>query len=562
MKRPYLIILLLLILSSSIFAAGKIYWQENGVLVTGIDGMGIGDLVTDMKGGAIIITGDLDSVYAIRIDKNGNLPWGIKGKTVDTTAQGSFQRYTIGCSDGQGGAIILWSRFFPWGYELYCQKIDSNGNKLWGNDAIKITLSDSSQYSHVIANDGAGGAIIAWQQFQMLQHDIYAQRIDSNGVRQWGDYGVTVCSADSTQESIGITCDNLGKSVIAWADYRTSAPHIYVDRLDGNGTSLWQINGKIVCATDSGQGLPGYGNVMTMATDTTVIIAWHDARNGTGNIDVYAQCFNVNGNALWAAQGVVACDTIGRQGSAQIVPDGRGGMVSCWIDRRNSFMNIYAQRVNKDGQITWLNQGVPVCCSDSVYWYHRMVSDNNGGAIICWQDNRNGNADIYAQHVDSLGNVKWQPNGMPACTVIRTQERPHIIQSDSGTAIIAWPDYRDNYARAYAQRVGDDPNGAEGTPNSELQIINYKLNQNYPNPFNRFTVLSYQLPVAGKVSLKVYNIAGQLVRILDEGYRITGFYSVKWDGRDDQGISASNGVYFYRLTINDQSITQKLTLIK
>ncbi|MFC1558519.1 YCF48-related protein, partial [candidate division KSB1 bacterium] len=73
----------------------------------------------------------------------------------------------------------------------------------------------------------------------------------------------------------------------------------------------------------------------------------------------------------------------------------------------------------------------------------------------------------------------------------------------------------------------------------------FRLEQNYPNPFNPETVIRYQLPTPSKVSLKIYNIMGQEVKMLVNAYQINGYYSVKWDGTNNLGIKVASGVYIY-----------------
>jgi|GEM_PF-2164967 len=75
----------------------------------------------------------------------------------------------------------------------------------------------------------------------------------------------------------------------------------------------------------------------------------------------------------------------------------------------------------------------------------------------------------------------------------------------------------------------------------------YALYQNAPNPFRESTVISYELPQSGLVNVSVYNINGQLVRVLKDGYVSAGRYSVKWDGRDLSGNVVSNGVYICQM---------------
>ncbi|MDO9069099.1 MAG: right-handed parallel beta-helix repeat-containing protein, partial [Deltaproteobacteria bacterium] len=90
----------------------------------------------------------------------------------------------------------------------------------------------------------------------------------------------------------------------------------------------------------------------------------------------------------------------------------------------------------------------------------------------------------------------------------------------------------------------------------------FGLKQNRPNPFNRTTTIAYQLPAAGEVCLKVYNIAGQLVRTLVDQRQSSGPHAVSWDGRDGQGRQASAGVYHYRLVSGGRALTRSLLYVK
>ena len=88
------------------------------------------------------------------------------------------------------------------------------------------------------------------------------------------------------------------------------------------------------------------------------------------------------------------------------------------------------------------------------------------------------------------------------------------------------------------------------------------LYQNAPNPFSETTVIGYQLFRPGNVSLKIYNITGQLVRGLVESLQNTGIYAIRWDGRNDAGQKLSAGVYLYCLRAGDKALTKKLVLVR
>jgi len=85
----------------------------------------------------------------------------------------------------------------------------------------------------------------------------------------------------------------------------------------------------------------------------------------------------------------------------------------------------------------------------------------------------------------------------------------------------------------------------------------FALNQNYPNPFNPTTLIKYDLPVDCQVRLDVYNVAGQRVAILVDGWQKVGYKTVSWDAQD-----LASGIYFYRLRAGDFSSIRKMVVLK
>ena len=90
-----------------------------------------------------------------------------------------------------------------------------------------------------------------------------------------------------------------------------------------------------------------------------------------------------------------------------------------------------------------------------------------------------------------------------------------------------------------------------------LLPIQYTLAQNYPNPFNPVTSISYSVPSEGSISLKVFDLLGEEVAAIVEGEHQSGNYTVQFDGSQ-----LSSGVYFYKLTSRDYTLTKKLILMK
>ncbi len=99
----------------------------------------------------------------------------------------------------------------------------------------------------------------------------------------------------------------------------------------------------------------------------------------------------------------------------------------------------------------------------------------------------------------------------------------------------------------------------EGIGVRKMSIISddYKLYQNFPNPFNPATIISYKLNQSGYVTLKVYNLVGQVVKTLVGEYQDEGTYSKQFDAS-----VLSAGIYLYKLQVNNYTSVKRMTLIK
>lgn len=90
----------------------------------------------------------------------------------------------------------------------------------------------------------------------------------------------------------------------------------------------------------------------------------------------------------------------------------------------------------------------------------------------------------------------------------------------------------------------------------------FELSQNYPNPFNPSTEIAFAIPKNSHVSIKIYNMQGQLVKNLFEENLEAGYYRANWNGDDNSEASVASGVYIYRLTAGDITMSKKMTLVR
>jgi len=90
----------------------------------------------------------------------------------------------------------------------------------------------------------------------------------------------------------------------------------------------------------------------------------------------------------------------------------------------------------------------------------------------------------------------------------------------------------------------------------------YALHDNYPNPFNPTTTIEFSLPVPGHVDLRIFDVAGRLVRTLVDGKMTAATHAAVWNGRDFGGRPVASGVYYYRLLSDGLTATRKMMLVK
>ena len=429
----------------------------------------------DGAGGAIITWDDqrngLNSdIYAQRVNSTGDVQWTVNGIVICT--ENNTQSSPQISSDGNGGAIITWNdRRNELDYDIYAQKINSTGDVQWTVDGVAISTANESQVVPQIYSDGNGGAIITWTDYRNgKNYDIFVQRINSSGNVIWNANGTAICTLGGDQIFPKIYSDGAGGAIITWEDSRGADSDIYAQRIDSTGNVMWNANGTAISTANNKQWYPQ----ITSDGAEGAIITWSDYRSGT-NYDIYAQRIDSTGNVMWFANGTEISTAGNSQKVPQICSDGAGGAIITWKDSRSgSNYDIYAQRIDSTGDVKWATNGVVICIAIDDQLAPQISSDGAGGAIITWDDKRSDWNDIYAQRIDSTGDVKWTVDGVAICTAELSQRHPQIYSDEDGGAIITWSDERNGWSYdIYAQWIKIEPplNGDDGDKAFPFEII-------------------------------------------------------------------------------------------
>jgi hypothetical protein len=547
-------------------------WVPDGIVVTSASGDQQNfRSIPDGLGGAIAVwedrrAGERD-IYVQRVDGAGHPLWTPNGVAVCTATYNQLTPVVV--SDGSGGAIIAWhdERNNNLLGDIYAQRIGSSGFPLWVKDGVAVCTAASYQQAPDIAKDGAGGAIIAWQDNRNGTYDIYAQRLNASGAPQWTTDGVVIVSAPIVEVDPKITADGSGGAIIVWRDSRNGcncagSADVYVQRVNSAGATQWTANGIALCTAVNDQ----FPSGIVSDGGGGAIVVWEDQRTSTFSSDIFAQRVNASGTPVWTPDGIALCTASGLQRAGSTVPDGLGGAIAAWEDWRLGSADIYAQRVDSLGNGLWASDGIAICSAINDQRAPSISSDGGQGAVVAWEDDRAGGSttDIYVQRVGSSGSPLWPIDGIALSTATSVQRVARGVTDGVGGAIAMWEDSRSGNVDIYAQRA--TPQGtstiltAVDTPPPPASHV--VLEQNRPNPFNPQTLVVYSLPHRGRVRLDVLDVQGRLVRRLVDADAQAGPHRVQWSAENDRERPVASGIYFLRLEFDGSITVRRMALLR
>ena len=404
------------------------------------------------------------TLYVRRVAEDGTPLWQVDGVQVAAPGNQGDQRII---SDGVGGAIVTWNDDRTGLSQVYAQRVSGDGVRLWAADGVQLSNDASYQAHPALVNDGAGGAIVAWNDMRNYQAPYpigYAQRIRADGTLMWATGGITLTRALNGQRDVQITRDGENGALLAWVGGCEGVHDLCVQRVRGDGVLLWGNGVQL-------SGSARLGNRPWVVGDGTggVLVVWVDERNG--HADIYAQRVYADGTRAWSEDGVPVVVADGDQRLPLAVSDGQGGAIVAWMDARYyTALNVSLQRLGADGTRLWNPAGVPIATQVRYYAttdYERdydLTVDGAGGVLVGWQEAVYGPPErmdrIWLQRVSADGAAVWPGRG------IALREDPQVtglgavrlLSAPVGGAIVAWEDNlrqvkTENVYDIYVQRV-------------------------------------------------------------------------------------------------------------
>ncbi len=451
--------------------SGNSVWGKNGIQISSQSGSQTNARIIKAKTGSVIITWQNEQngnseIYAQKINSSGQRLWSANG--IPITQVEKNQLYPEIISDDMGGAIITWHDLRFDNEDIYVQRVNSNGAPLWTINGIALTYTHGTQWFPKIASDSNGGAIVVWSDRRFGNFDIYAQRVGSSGNIAWETNGKRVAQSDSSAEDPKIvSIDN----AIALT-YRIKNNGIYLQIVDNNGKIKFRDQGKKISHNSISPTHPQ----IAKNRQNKLLIVWSDPY--AGDLDLYAQISDQNGNLKWE-QEYPLIQVRGNQEKAQIT--GQDTWSISWIDHRRGHPEIYAQKIDSIGNKLFDASGVAIAKGQRNSSQLDLASNQNNSLIVAFNNYKNGSSDIYAQKIDPYGNLSWNINGeLVNASFGRTkQQNIKIINDGFDNYIYAFEDSRLGFPKIYLQKISS--NGTKLWSREGIAATSSDVEQKNPN---------------------------------------------------------------------------------
>jgi len=498
----------------------------------------------------------------------------------------------------------------------YVENINYNGKNITVA-SLFLTTADTTYISQTIIDGDSLDSVVKFESGEDSTAVLTGLTI-TNGFSDWGNDGGGIYCINSSPSfenmiiSSNITGENGGGIACI-----NSSPNLVNVTITGNTTVTWGTDGGgVYCVSNSN---PSFENVTITDNSVTgygggiycddsslsfenVTIADNYTGSGIYCVTSSLSLFNViiSGNygggircaeSSLSLENVTITDNDNRgivcaHSSLSLVnviisdhsTNSFGGGIYCW-ESSPSLMNVTITNNTADeGGGIYCEYNSNPSLINCILWnnipqeIYFDEDDIPNSATVSYSDIQDGEAGIVT---NNNGTVYWEEGNIDEEPLfVGSGEHPYSLFEDSPCIDVGIPDTTGlnlpefdlaGNPRIYGGRIDigayENQNVVVGA-NEDLIPLITKLNQNYPNPFNPTTTINYSLKEDSKISLSIYNIRGQKVRLLVSDQLSAGQHSAIWNGKDDNNKSVSSGIYFYKLKTENFEKTKKMILMK
>jgi hypothetical protein len=364
-----------------------------------------------------------------------------------------------------------------------------------------------------------------------------------------------------------------GAVIVSWVRDITnfgSPRHVRARKFAPDGSPLWPAHVNVFDAVP----VPiAYTPKLQADGAGGALVLWHRSQSNLYNS--LLQHLSAGGAELYPHNGVeVATTALHHIDPALAYRAATGESFVFWNERNanQSQWGIYAQKITAAGARAWGNGGLELLPVNTILKSYPRAVQIGDGAAVFFYDEPTGqfNRDrVLAIRIDTNGALVWPSSPVIVSSHLSSKARIPLTIDSGGVTTIVWEDDRNGDPDVYGQNV--NPDGTLGAPLIGIAEAGspgpapLRLLPGQPNPFRAHTELALApgtaLDAGG--AFVIADATGRTVRTLALTERARGGARVTWDGRDERGERLPSGVYFYRLvTPGGASAPQKATLVR
>ena len=530
----------------------------------------------------------VDTAWVRRYDGPGNS----LDQARDLAVDDSGNVYVTGYSDG-GGTFYDYAtiKYLPNGDTVWVRRYD--GPEGWTDMAFALAIDGSGNV--YVTGESQGAAPDYFYECATIK---YLPSGDTAWVRRYdgsvdGDDGVNAITVDASGNVYvtGSSTECWGNRDLTTIKYFSDGSTAWEQRWNGLGNGL---DDGCAIAVDGSGDIYVTGVSMGLGTHYDYVTikfsseggAWR-TYDGPADSSDYGRAMAIDGSGNVYVTGYsIGSGTSDDYATVKYLPDGD----TAWVRRYNGPGNGDDQgravAVDNSGNVyvTGYSEGsgtgrdwatIKYLTNGDTAWVRRYNGPGNGTdeGVAVAVDN---SGDVYVTGGSTgsgtgldFATVKYLANGDSGW--VMTYDGP---ANDNDAALaIAVDDSGNVYVTGWSQGVGGDddyctikyfqtPSGVKDETGGRERPSEFDLSQNYPNPFNPSTKIEFTLAKSGFVTLQIYDTLGRKVRTLVSEELSSGYKSVIWDGKNEDGEAVASGVYFYQLKVGDFSEPKKMLLLK
>jgi hypothetical protein len=304
------------------------------------------------------------------------------------------------------------------------------------NPAVNLAICDttSEQALAKIGSTSDGGCYVSWFDTRSGSYNVYLQRLDPAGNKLWAPNGLLVSSnpQDTWITDYDLLVDDNDNAIIAFSDIRNSGnlnPFVYA--ISPAGNFLWGANGIELNPTTDFQANPK----LAKTDDGNIVVAWIIAAT---RYQVGLQKISPTGVKLWGTNPIVLQSATEGYGYPDVVTSDSSGVIVFHTATTGSFpaqtVKLRAKKISSAGTISW-NTNLQDLGTIAAFTVPEVYSDNNNGGLISWHDDRDNNnlQSAFVQRVSSSGSIYFPINGSEASLKASRHKFNPVVAFDNTT---------------------------------------------------------------------------------------------------------------------------------